>query len=258
MDDLGVVPKTADGAVTLYDKWAASYDATLRSWGYAAPRLAAAALVARLPPPPGEGGGTRVLDAGCGTGLFGAELRAAPPAAGALSLRGCDISAASLGYCEAQKPGVYDALRPADLDWARERKGAGAADGGGAEGSAAGAAGGGAADGVPAFGGMYEADGFDAVACVGVLSYVSAFEPLFREWARLVRPGGLVVFTHRVWLAERDPATGALSGARAACERLAAAGLWRRLSETLHPYMPLNPDVVEREKTIALLVFEVA
>ena len=90
-----------------------------------------------------------------------------------------------------------------------------------------------------------------------VLSYVSTPLPLFREWARVVRPGGHVVFTHRVWLAERDAATGALSGARAAVQQLEEEGVWRRRAEALRPYMPLNPEVAEREKTIVVLAFEV-
>jgi hypothetical protein len=35
------------------------------------------------------------------------------------------------------------------------------------------------------------------------------------------------------------------------------AGAWKGLSESFHPYMPLNPDVREREKIIAMLVFQV-
>lgn len=65
---LGTAPKTAEGAVKLYDEWADSYDATLMSWGYEAPERVTAFLNERIR---SDG---KVLDLGCGTGLSGVAL----------------------------------------------------------------------------------------------------------------------------------------------------------------------------------------
>ena len=54
-----------------YDEWARSYDRDVGASEYSAPRIAARLLQQHLPGPD-----CRVLDAGCGTGLVGVELRA--------------------------------------------------------------------------------------------------------------------------------------------------------------------------------------
>jgi predicted TPR repeat methyltransferase len=41
----------------------------------------------------------------------------------------------------------------------------------------------------------YEAGSFDHVLCAGVLHFFADLEPVFREAARIVRPGGLFAFT---------------------------------------------------------------
>ncbi|XP_053940665.1 methyltransferase-like protein 27 isoform X5 [Cuculus canorus] len=56
----------------LYDGWAARYEQDVAALQYRAPVLAAAALAAALPGPPGA---ARVLDVCCGTGLVARELR---------------------------------------------------------------------------------------------------------------------------------------------------------------------------------------
>lgn len=66
---LGATPKTAEGAIKLYDEWADTYDATLTSWGYEAPPKVLALLKERL------GDDAKVLDLGCGTGLSGVVLK---------------------------------------------------------------------------------------------------------------------------------------------------------------------------------------
>ena len=61
----------------------------------------------------------------------------------------------------------------------------------------------------------------------------------------MLKRGGLIVFTHRVWLAEADAATGALSGVRTAVHALEEEGVWRRREAQpgrLRPCMPLNPE----------------
>ena len=44
--------------------------------------------------------------------------------------------------------------------------------------------------------------------------------PPLREWVRLIKRGGLIVFAQRVRLAEPDTATGALSGVRSVIDAL--------------------------------------
>ena len=69
--------------------------------------------------------------------------------------------------------------------------------------------------------------------------------------ARVTRPGGVVVFTHRkeLW------ATG---GAKAAAATLEGRGLWKKVHESpCLPYMPRNPDYRERAKLIHYVAFRV-
>ena len=52
-----------------YDNWAKDYDQTLNDWEYRTPADAAALICPQL------SSGSRILDVGCGTGLFSAEVR---------------------------------------------------------------------------------------------------------------------------------------------------------------------------------------
>jgi predicted TPR repeat methyltransferase len=99
-----------------------------------------------------------VLDVGCGTGLVGRALRARGYAGRILGL---DISRASLVV--AKQGGAYDELEHADL---QQR--------------------------LP-----IEDDSVGAIACVGVMTYLPDVEAVWREFARAVQPGGLVVTTQR-------------------------------------------------------------
>ena len=99
-----------------------------------------------------------VLDVGCGTGLVGRALRARG-FGGRIS--GLDISQASLEI--AQQSGAYESLERADL---QQRL-------------------------------AFEDDSVDAVVCVGVMTYLPEVEAVWREFARVTRPGGVVVATQR-------------------------------------------------------------
>ena len=99
-----------------------------------------------------------VLDVGCGTGLVGRALRARGFAGRILGL---DISQASLEL--ARQCGAYDSVERADL---QQR--------------------------LP-----LDDDSVDALVCVGVMTYLPEVEAVWREFARVVRPGGLVVATQR-------------------------------------------------------------
>jgi SAM-dependent methyltransferase len=75
-------------------------------------------------------------------------------------------------------------------------------------------------------------DSVDALVCVGVMTYLPEVERVWREFARVARPGGLVVATQREDLWEpRD--------CRAVVDRLQAEGVWTPLEVTgPAPYLP--------------------
>ena len=122
-----------------------------------------------------------VLDVGCGTGLVGQALRARGLAG---QIVGLDISQASLEIAE--QSGAYDSVEQADL---QQR--------------------------LP-----FEDDSVDAVVCVGVMTYLPEVEAVWREFARVARPGGLVVVTQREDLWETREC-------QAVVDRLHGEGVWR-------------------------------
>jgi predicted TPR repeat methyltransferase len=134
-----------------------------------------------------------VLDVGCGTGLVGRALREGGFAG---QLLGLDISRESLAI--AQQRGAYDSIEHADL---QQR--------------------------LP-----LEDESVDAVVCVGVMTYLPEVEAVWREFARVARPGGLVVTTQRddLWDARE---------CQAIVERLQDDGVWTPLEITgPAPYLP--------------------
>jgi SAM-dependent methyltransferase len=79
-------------------------------------------------------------------------------------------------------------------------------------------------------------DRFGAVVCVGVMTYVPDVEAAWREFARVVRPGGVVVVTQRDDLWEPR-------GCQAAIDRLAAERVWTPVEITgPQPYLPGNTE----------------
>jgi predicted TPR repeat methyltransferase len=154
---------TDSGSVArYYDDWAEDYDATLRGWGYAAPGAIAELMRPHLPT------GARVLDVGCGTGLFAEALHGRMAA----RLDGLDISADSLEI--ARRRGGYEALIRHDLQV------------------------------LPL---PVETDAYDGAASVGVLTYVADDAALLRDLCRAVRAGGVIAFTQRsdLWESRDGP-----------------------------------------------------
>ena len=93
-----------DEAESTYDEWAGAYDADLLGeLAYAAPRVTAERFAALVAPD------ATVLDAGCGTGLVGAELHER----GFTTIDGIDLSQGMLDQARAK--GCYRDLRKADL-----------------------------------------------------------------------------------------------------------------------------------------------
>ena len=145
-----------------------------------------------------------ILDCGCGTGMTGVALRAA--GAGG-TITGLDMSEVSLKVAGAKK--VYDKLGAADLNQ-------------------------------PLALGDNSVDG---VLCVGVLSYVRE-EPLLREWKRVIRPGGVAVFTSRDDFFESRNFADMLA-------RLEAEGGWS--NEHVSSPMPYLVDHPEFTKDIQVI-----
>jgi predicted TPR repeat methyltransferase len=150
----------------------------------------------------------RVLDVGCGTGRAGRALRGV----GFTSIVGCDISPNALAHAEAT--GAYERLVEVDLQ------------------------------GLPT---PFADDAFDALCCVGVLTYLPDTEATLREFLRVVRAGGTIAFSQRedAWV-ERDCA-GLL-------DRFVAEGTCEALHvSTPRPYLPGSDEMGDIEVVLCLL-----
>lgn len=141
-----------------------------------------------------------VLDVGCGTGLTGLALRSE----GFDNLVGMDISALSLQ--EAERTGVYERTVEHDFNAAP----------------------------LP-----FPAAAFSGALCVGVMSYAADPLSLISEIARVVRPGGAFVFTHRTDLWDRGNLPEVLD--RHLRDHPGSVATW---SDPM-PYMPGNPDFTD-------------
>jgi predicted TPR repeat methyltransferase len=147
------VARTLDDLNAAYKEWAPQYDHdTIEGMGYVAPGLAAAMLDNYL-----ESRQSHVLDAGCGTGLVGHELRKI----GYDKLDAMDYSPEMLK--EADKKSVYGKLIQADMNQKLQVKD----------------------------------DSYDATICVGALTYAHLGPHIFEELIRITRPTGYICFTIR-------------------------------------------------------------
>ena len=135
-----------------YDDWASDYDRSLADWRYDAPDKIASIVRANLAQE------SRILDAGCGTGLCGKAL----VTSGFTSIDGIDVSQRSLEV--ARGTNAYESLRAIDMQ----------------------------ALPLP-----ISDDQYDGLACVGVLTYLSDSVGTLREFSRVVKPGGIVAITQR-------------------------------------------------------------
>lgn len=220
-DELANAPKNFEGAVKLYDDWAATYDKSLTDWGYEAPAKTAEFLKKYLELQPGQKKVT-IQDCGCGTGISGQELQAVFQGTGVeVSIVGTDASPKSLEFVKETKPGVYSDMKVVNLELPHAEQG-------------------------------FEVNGtYDAVTCVGVTSYIRDFTNLMNDWSSMVRPGGVVAWTHRPELWDVDEAKCA-----SVAQKLVDEKKWELVfkSEPL-PYYPKNPKPEDASRTIYYLVY---
>jgi len=138
-----------------------------------------------------------ILDAGCGTGLVGRALRRSGFSG---VIDGLDVSSSSVELAAAS--GVYRTLRTADLQQPLD---------------------------VPD-------DAFDVLVCVGVMTYLPGVETVWREFARVVVPGGILIVTQREDLWEPR-------GCQGAVDRLTRDEVWSDAQVTgPEPYLPDNTE----------------
>lgn len=139
-----------------FDAFAAEFDEALEALRYQAPRLVVDALAAAAP-----GGGLRVLDAGCGTGLCGPLLRPLASHVTGIDLSPKMVERARELRIEGDERPVYDELVVAELTtWLEGRAAA-----------------------------------FDAIVAADVLVYFGPLDEVFRAAAAALPPGGIFVFT---------------------------------------------------------------
>ena len=216
---LGATPKTAEGAIKLYDEWASTYDSTLTSWGYVVPKH-----VSRVAKEAGLDSDSPTLDLGCGTGLSGEALAAD----GFTAISGCDISQESLDTAE--KKGVYLAggLKRANLEEALPY-------------------GDGEFKCVTCVGTLSYVHEFERL--YREIRRVSAPGGLFIFSMRTAPHGG--GYDHEQALWDRDA-----DGCRTVAAALEKEGLWQLHHLSLPaPYMPTNPNPSEAQKRIRVIAF---
>eukprot|EP00746_Dinoflagellata_sp_MGD_P121202 gnl/MRDRNA2_/MRDRNA2_56451_c0_seq2.p1 gnl/MRDRNA2_/MRDRNA2_56451_c0~~gnl/MRDRNA2_/MRDRNA2_56451_c0_seq2.p1 ORF type:complete len:276 (+),score=58.40 gnl/MRDRNA2_/MRDRNA2_56451_c0_seq2:2-829(+) len=223
VEALNKTAKDHDGAVELYDAWADTYDDSLRSWGYNAPEKVAEYLKKHMGASIAD---PQIIDQGCGTGLSGeAILRVFPSA----TLTGTDCSGDSIKLLHEKKPGLYSHTYVVNLDKFYKDQPSTGID-------------------------KVADDFFDGCICVGVTSYILDFEKCIAEWIRIVKPGGVITFTHRTTILDQDA-----QSAKSVYEKFEAEGKWILMEKTEPmPYMPKNPLPEESEKEIYYITYKVA
>jgi len=152
--------------------------------------------------PAGTEESLRVLDAGAGNGLSGQALAGE----GFKDVTGMDLSPGSVKL--AREKGIYKVAEVGDLSKPLK----------------------------------YRADQFDAVVVVGVLTYIQPESGCMEEFCRIVKAGGLIVFTHRTDYVDKWAAKH---------EELESQGKWEKV-EVTEPlaYLPSNPDFADKIKVV--------
>lgn len=123
----------------------------MKEWQFLTPEQSREILLRFVPK------NSKILEAGCGTGLSGK----AQHIAGYHNLYGCDISSEMLA--EAKAKDIYQTLHQCNLF-----------------------------EPLP-----YEDSYFDVIECLAVLTHILDPAPIFLEFHRIVKTEGLIIFSHR-------------------------------------------------------------
>ena len=149
---LSSISQKSDDVATYYNSWAPDYDVNLADWSYKAPDRVASILRTELPTD------SKILDAGCGTGLSGKALHSI----GFTTIDGIDISKQSLE--RADTTNAFRTLRTMNMQQ------------------------------LPL---SIPTNHYDGLVCVGVLTYLTDSIAILKEFSRIVRPKGVIVVTQR-------------------------------------------------------------
>ena len=144
-----------------------------------------------------------ILDAGCGTGRSGIALQGV----GATNVLGADLSPASLDV--AVRRNVYASTMAVDLKQP-----------------------------LP-----FATDRFGSAVSAGVFSYLGDPDPVIREFIRVVRAGGRIIFSQRTDL-------WAMYECDAVIDRFIADGLCDADISDPQPYLPRHPEFSDRIQVI--------
>ena len=75
---------------------------------------------------------------------------------------------------------------------------------------------------------------FDAITCIGTLTYCQDFPSLFKEWTRISKPGAIIIMTHRSDLMKAD---------KPHFDKMVATSKWKKIQHLVNqPYLPKNEN----------------
>ena len=148
--------------------------------------------------------GQAILDAGCGTGLTGKALNLA----GFKDISGIDISTTSLN--KADQLNIYSSLLAHDIQQP-----------------------------LP-----FPENNYDALICIGVLTYIKNYQSLFKEFCRIVRSGGYIAFSQRSDLFDARCFPDIIA-------TLEDEGIWENIKiSSPQAYLPQNKDFSDKVQAI--------
>lgn len=191
---------------SVYDAWANNYENDIRKWGYNLPELAAALVKENV-----HGSGSiHILDAGAGDGLSGVALRQAGlDSSSGVKITGVDYSAEMLKIAKGRK--CYEVVEVVDLQKP-----------------------------LP-----YEINTFDAILCIGTLTYLDPTAGALEEFVRVTKKGGIICYSNR---------TDKLDAFKGEEKRLEEEGKWGELAKIGPiPYLPRNPDYGDKVQVVIYL-----
>ncbi|CAB9509785.1 Demethylmenaquinone methyltransferase [Seminavis robusta] len=202
---LAGMTSNVDECRQVYNAWAQNYQKDVEQWGYQMPTQVATLLARHM-----NASCPKILDAGAGDGLSGVALRASFPEC---HLIGADLSPDMLQV--ARQRGCYDHLHELDLNQ------------------------------TPFMVDLSEDGSYDAIACVGTMTYVDPTKGTLAEFCRLVKPGGYICYTNR---------TDKLEPFQSVEHQLLVQRVWKLVEQQgPMPYLPNHPDFGDNIQVVIFL-----